>query len=156
MVERFGRFNRVLRSGIHFVFWPIDRVKTLEINQRVEVDDLKCRTKDRVELVVKIDVYYTIIEPQKTIYFTDDVPSYVSSLASDGVMKLASATAYDEFATTQTRLIDYVSTNCDKAGIKCTSVMFRYIEFANDALQQYRALLDAGFKPPEIVDLNKK
>ena len=93
IIERLGKFNRVRKAGMHFM-WPfIERKrKFVETSQESEYVDLRERsvdlpaqtviTGDKVQLEVDSIAYYKISdeEPEKAVYAVDDVIGAVNQL----------------------------------------------------------------------------
>ncbi len=91
IVERFGKFNRVMGPGLRFM-WPVieKRRKIREGGQERPVVDQRERsvdlpkqvviTKDNVQLEVDSMAYYEISDPRKAVYGVDDVIGAVNQL----------------------------------------------------------------------------
>ncbi|KAL7487178.1 hypothetical protein ACHAW6_012794 [Cyclotella cf. meneghiniana] len=59
MLERFGKFDRILDPGMHFLIWPCER-EAGRVSIRIRQLDLHCETKsrDHVFLSVRISIQY--------------------------------------------------------------------------------------------------
>ncbi len=91
IIERLGKFNRVLEPGMHFM-WPfIERKRRFTqggievdfVDQRERTVDLPAQTvitRDKVQLEVDSIAYYQIAEPEKSVYGVDDVIGAVNQL----------------------------------------------------------------------------
>ncbi|PID60409.1 hypothetical protein CSB45_00350 [candidate division KSB3 bacterium] len=91
VIERFGKFSRVLGPGIHFM-WPLierkrkftkDGVETDTVDQRERTVDLPAQTvitRDKVQLDVDSIAYYQIADAERAIYSVDDVIIAVNQL----------------------------------------------------------------------------
>ena len=91
IIERFGKFNRVVGPGLHFM-WPfierkrkfIDDGKLLDfVDQRERTIVLPIHvvtTKDNVQIQIDSIAYYEIADPKKAIYGIDDVLAAVNKL----------------------------------------------------------------------------
>lgn len=91
IIERLGKFNRVLGPGMHFT-WPfIERRRKFRhgdleldaVDQRERSVDLPAQiviTRDKVQLEVDSIAYYQIAEPERAVYGVDDVIGAVNHL----------------------------------------------------------------------------
>lgn len=91
IIERLGKFSKVLGPGMHFM-WPFierkrkfheDGVEREFIDQRERTVDLPAQsviTRDKVQLNVDSIAYYQISEPEKSVYGIDDVVVAVNQL----------------------------------------------------------------------------
>lgn len=65
IVERFGKFSRIAKPGLHWVFWPFDRIAgrlSTRVQQlNVETDT---KTKDNVTLDLTVAVQFRVIDRQ--------------------------------------------------------------------------------------------
>lgn len=62
VLEQFGKFDRILDPGIHFVKWPYER-EAGRVSVRLRQLDLHCETKskDHVFLTVRVSIQYQAI-----------------------------------------------------------------------------------------------
>lgn len=92
LVERFGQYNRILTSGMHFLFTPIETLKQLRgsyfdqegrkkvmthqivpaDNIQMDIHPISCLSKDRVKITFDATFFYTICHPQRYAYETND------------------------------------------------------------------------------------
>lgn len=65
MLEKFGKFDRVLDPGMHFIMWPYER-EAGRVSVRIRQLDLHCETKsrDHVFLTVRISIQYQVTPHQ--------------------------------------------------------------------------------------------
>jgi regulator of protease activity HflC (stomatin/prohibitin superfamily) len=91
IIERMGKFRRVVSSGPHLMLWPIDRRRKFReggevfhyVDQRERAVDLPSQsviTKDNVQLEVDSMAYYEITDPAKAVYGVNDVVLAVNQL----------------------------------------------------------------------------
>lgn len=74
MIERLGKFNRELGSGLHIVFPILDRVSH-KIDLRTQVlnsDPQPVITKDNVTMKIDTVTYFKITDPFKSVYEIED------------------------------------------------------------------------------------
>lgn len=74
IIERFGKYNRTLKAGMHFVLPYMDRVSYMHSlkEKAIEVPQQVCITKDNI--VVEVDglLYLQIVNPEKASYGIND------------------------------------------------------------------------------------
>ncbi|HEX3046016.1 MAG TPA: SPFH domain-containing protein [Bacillota bacterium] len=99
IIERFGKFNRVLRGGLHLripfleTFRCVGQINRPEyrkefgsyrVDLREQIFDVAKQaviTKDNVPLEVDTIIYYLVAEPEKTVYGITDLPKAIEELA---------------------------------------------------------------------------
>lgn len=95
IVERFGRFNSIRQSGLHFKIPIIDRIAG-KINLRIQQLDviIETKTKDNVFVKMKVSVQFKVIQERvydafyKLEYPHDQITSYVFDVVRAEVPKL--------------------------------------------------------------------
>jgi regulator of protease activity HflC (stomatin/prohibitin superfamily) len=99
IIERFGKFNRVIRGGLHLRIPFLDTFRVVgQINRpeyrkefgsyrvdlREQIFDVAKQaviTKDNVNLEVDTIIYYQVSEPELTVYGITDLPKAIEELA---------------------------------------------------------------------------
>ncbi len=95
IVERFGRFNSIRQSGLHFKIPFIDRIAG-KLNLRIQQLDviIETKTKDNVFVKMKVSVQFKVIQEKvyeafyKLEYPHDQITSYVFDVVRAEVPKL--------------------------------------------------------------------
>lgn len=96
IIERFGRFNRVQREGLHARIPIIDHIRyhddwsgvatkagwLIELaEQHTDTPPRPCHTKDNVAVTANASVYWRIIDPVRARYEVDVLPRAVADSA---------------------------------------------------------------------------
>jgi regulator of protease activity HflC (stomatin/prohibitin superfamily) len=83
IVERMGRFNKVLEPGLAILLPVIDQVRYVQNLKEVavEVPSQSAITQDNVTLELDGVLYYRIIDPYKASYGVEDAEYAVTQLA---------------------------------------------------------------------------
>jgi regulator of protease activity HflC (stomatin/prohibitin superfamily) len=99
VIERFGKFHRVVNSGLHVRIPFLDTFRIVgyinrpeyrkdfgsyRIDLREQIFDISKQhviTRDNVPVDVDTIIYYRITEPEKTIYGITDLPKAIEQLA---------------------------------------------------------------------------
>jgi regulator of protease activity HflC (stomatin/prohibitin superfamily) len=83
VVERFGKFNKVMEAGLNFLLPFIDKLayeRSLK-EQAFDVPSQSAITRDNISLVVDGVLYLKVIDPYKASYGVDDYVYAVTQLA---------------------------------------------------------------------------
>ncbi|MEO7403010.1 MAG: stomatin-like protein [Burkholderiales bacterium] len=83
VIEKLGKFDRVLEPGLRFIFPPFERVAYRHSLKEVplEVDEQVCISRDNTQLAVDGIIYYQVTNPQLASYGTSDYISAITQLA---------------------------------------------------------------------------
>lgn len=83
VVERLGKFRKVLNPGLHLLIPFFDRVAYRhEIREQViDIPSQSCITKDNIQVEIDGIVYLKVIEPQDASYGIEDYVSAAMNLA---------------------------------------------------------------------------
>lgn len=147
VIERLGKFNRVLHPGLHCLI-PCDTPRTfrwtrtyIDSNKRVRADDVYLIridkreslfnfapwlvfTRDTINLNVNVLMYYRIFSVQKAIYGVDDLHLSISNVAQAEIKVIFGSMTFTEALTSQDHVneIARAKFNRDFApwGVECT------------------------------------
>jgi len=83
VVERLGRFDRILEPGLTFILPPIERVAYRHSLKEVPLDvaEQVCITKDNTQLGVDGIIYFQVTDPRLASYGTSNYISAITQLA---------------------------------------------------------------------------
>ncbi|KAJ1623737.1 hypothetical protein T492DRAFT_288465 [Pavlovales sp. CCMP2436] len=83
VVERFGRFSKVMNAGIHFLVPLVDRVAYVHVlkEETISVPSQTAITKDNVSITIDGILYVRVIDPVKASYGIEDPHFAVTQLA---------------------------------------------------------------------------
>ena len=84
VVERFGKFHRMLRPGLHFTWpWPLESMRAHELRERpYEVQRAPAITKDNVDLTIDAVVYLRVDDAYKANCAASIFISFIGPLNS--------------------------------------------------------------------------
>lgn len=147
MVERLGKFHKVARSGINFI-WPyLDKVRPFVMRDRVanyldlreQVMDFPPSpviTRDNVTMEVDAVLYYQITDPVKATYEITDLGNAIVQLTVTSLRNVMGELALDETLTSRetvnVKLRDVLDEATDKWGVKVNRVELKNIEPPNE------------------------
>ena len=125
VVERLGRYDRTLPSGINFIFPIIDRARevcqrdeiiygdgsksavirtTSRIDLREQVYDFPKQsviTKDNVTTTINALLYFQIVDPVKSVYEIDNLPNAIEKLTQTTLRNVIGELELDETLTSR-------------------------------------------------------
>ena len=155
VIERLGKYNRTLESGINII-WPIiDRPRvihtrhtivdvdgntyvrnrtTCKIDLREQVYDFPKQsviTKDNVTTTINALLYFQIIDPVKAVYEIDNLPNAIEKLTQTTLRNVIGELELDETLTSRDTINSKLRAVLDEAsnkwGVKVTRVELQYI-----------------------------
>ena len=130
-VERFGRFTRLLRPGLHFIIPFIDSVG-YKMNMRERVLDVPNQdviTKDNAMVSVDAVVFIQVIDSPRAAYEVDNLDFSIINLALTNVRTVVGSMDLDETLSKRDEINARLLTVIDQAtnpwGVKVTRIEIR-------------------------------
>jgi regulator of protease activity HflC (stomatin/prohibitin superfamily) len=130
-VERFGRFTRVLESGLNLIVPFIDRVgRRLQVMEQVlDVPQQTVITKDNAAVIADGVVFFRIDDPAAASYQIQDLESAVVNLTTTNLRSVIGSMDLDETLSNRQRINDVLMGIVDDAtnpwGIKIIRIEIR-------------------------------
>ena len=149
VIERLGKFNRVLDSGLNIIYPIIERPRrinwkqTIEQNgqkivRRVQKNEIDLRetvydfpkqsviTKDNVSIDINAMIYFQITNPKKAVYEINDLPNAIENLTQTTLRNVIGELELDETLssrdTINKKLRKILDEATDKWGVKVNRV----------------------------------
>jgi len=133
VVERFGRFSKVLMPGLSFILPIFDSV-AYKINVREQVLDLPKQTiitKDNATVEVDAVVFYKVVDPKKAAYGISNLNKGIEQLTMTNLRSIMGKLTLDESLSSRTQINEELSKELDMAtdewGTKITRVEIKDI-----------------------------
>lgn len=125
VVERLGRYDRTLQSGINYLFPIIDRARkvyyreevrfangtkmaTMRTTSRIDLreqvydfDKQSVITKDNVTTTINALLYFQIVDPVKSVYEIDNLPNAIEKLTQTTLRNVIGELELDETLTSR-------------------------------------------------------
>ncbi|CAJ0846766.1 427_t:CDS:10, partial [Entrophospora sp. SA101] len=125
IVERFGKFDRLLEPGLAIVIPFLERIKYVKSLKEIclNIPAQSAITQDNVTLVLDGVLYFKIIDPYKASYGVEDAEYAIAQLAQTtmraeiGQMTLDRTLA--ERAHLNANIVDAINSAADAWGIRC-------------------------------------
>ncbi|RJO65331.1 MAG: SPFH/Band 7/PHB domain protein [Myxococcales bacterium] len=142
IVERLGKFHRVLGSGLHFIVPVFDTIRIFRLDgryrKRIDLRELVMDfppqpviTHDNVTMQVDSVIYYQISDPGKASYEIEDLSLAIRQLAITNLRNVMGEMDLDETLTSRervnTKLRIVLDEATDKWGVKVTRVELKNI-----------------------------
>jgi len=150
VIERLGKFNRVLNSGVNIV-WPIiDRPRPMYVRyiardfngdiyartrlndkidlreQLIDFPPQSVITKDNVMTSINAILYYQVMDPIKAVYEIANLPDAIEKLTQTTLRNVIGELEFDETLTSRdtinTKLRDVLDDATNKWGVKVNRV----------------------------------
>jgi regulator of protease activity HflC (stomatin/prohibitin superfamily) len=126
IVERFGKFQKILGSGMHLVIPFVQRIayKHLLKEEVLDVDPQVCITSDNVQVTVDGILYLKVMDPEKASYGIDNYRFATAQLAKTTMRselgKLELDRSFSERDDLNDAIVRAVDEASDPWGIKVT------------------------------------
>jgi len=156
IIERFGKYERTLSPGFHFVNpllyghkglyeWAGVASKCnylMELTeQQFETNVRKCQTKDNVTIETNAVVYFKISDPQKAVYSVDVLPKALQDMCLNVLRSKIGSYGFDEVFSNRAEISKKVTAELEQKvstwGIDLKGVEIGKIEYDSEL---YRAL----------------
>ncbi|KAH3842976.1 stomatin-like protein 2, mitochondrial [Dreissena polymorpha] len=144
VVERFGKFHKILNPGLNILVPVIDRIHyahTLK-EQAIEVPEQHAITADNVTLTIDGVLYMKVKDPYKASYGVTDPEFAVTQLAQttmrSEIGKISLDSVFKERETLNEKIVWAINVAADSWGISCLRYEIRNIDLpkaVRDAMQ---------------------
>lgn len=137
-VERFGRFTRTLRPGLHVIVPVVDRVGN-KVNVMEQVLDIKRQvviTKDNATATVDGVLYFQIMDAAKSSYEVNNLTYAIHNLGTTNLRTVMGSMDLDELLSKRdeinARLLSVIDEATNPWGVKVTRVEIKDIKPPQD------------------------
>ena len=140
LIERLGRYQRTVGSGLTLIAPFIERMIKVDMREQVvDVPPQDVITKDNVVVSVDAVVYYEVTDPVKVVYNVANFYAAVTKLAQTNLRNLIGDMALDETLTSRERinakLRQILDDATDKWGTRVTRVEIQKIDPPRDVTE---------------------
>ncbi|KAI9009172.1 hypothetical protein DFJ74DRAFT_597478, partial [Hyaloraphidium curvatum] len=133
VVERMGRFSRILEPGLAILIPVIDRVRYVKVLKEVavEIPSQSAITQDNVTLDLDGVLYYKVVDPYKASYGVEDHEYAIQQLAQTTMRAEIGQMTLDRTLAERTQLneniVNAINHASDSWGIRCLRYEIRDI-----------------------------
>jgi regulator of protease activity HflC (stomatin/prohibitin superfamily) len=140
LIERLGRFQRIVDSGLRFIVPFVDRMIKVDMREQVvDVPPQEVITKDNVAVTVDAVVYYEATDPVKLKYNVANFTIAAVKLAQTNLRNVIGDMALDESLTSRetinVKLREVLDDATDKWGVRVVRVEIQRIEPPGDVTE---------------------
>ncbi|MCA9544558.1 MAG: SPFH/Band 7/PHB domain protein [Myxococcales bacterium] len=163
IIERFGKFSRVVYEGPHFripfmesfkkvVDWHDvanqDSGLSIELTEQLTLAEARgSQTKDNVTVVAAASVYWRIIDPRRAVYEVDNLPSAVKDVALNALRANIGQLELDQVLSERQKLNERIAAQLAETaarwGISFTRVEIREISTTDETATAMRQQMEA-------------
>lgn len=125
VVERMGRFNRILEPGLNFLIPVLDRIRYVQSLKEIVIDvpEQSAVSLDNVTLQIDGVLYLRILDPFKASYGVEDPEYAVTQLAQTTMRselgKLTLDKVFRERESLNSNIVHSINQASDDWGIRC-------------------------------------
>ncbi|KAM9840863.1 stomatin-like protein 2, mitochondrial [Aulostomus maculatus] len=125
VVERMGRFHRILEPGLNFLIPLLDRIRYVQSLKEIVIDvpEQSAVTLDNVTLQIDGVLYLRILDPFKASYGVEDPEYAVTQLAQTTMRselgKLTLDKVFRERESLNSNIVHSINQASDEWGIRC-------------------------------------
>ncbi|XP_034565999.1 stomatin-like protein 2, mitochondrial [Notolabrus celidotus] len=125
VVERMGRFNRILEPGLNFLIPLLDRIRYVQSLKEIVIDvpEQSAVSLDNVTLQIDGVLYLRILDPFKASYGVEDPEYAVTQLAQTTMRselgKLTLDKVFRERESLNTNIVHSINQASNEWGIRC-------------------------------------
>jgi regulator of protease activity HflC (stomatin/prohibitin superfamily) len=128
IIERLGRFHRVLEPGLNLIIPIFDNVAyKFDLREApINVAEQSCITKDNTQIMIDGILYLQITDPKKAAYGTNDPFLAVEQLAQTIMRSDVGKKQLDEVLSSRSELNASIVSELDKAAVNWGAKVLRY------------------------------
>ena len=162
VIERLGKFHKVLNPGLNFIIPFIDKAKemvalhrgryvftnTIDLREQVyDFDRQNVITKDNIQMEINALLYFQIVDPFKSVYEINNLPNAIEKLTQTTLRNIIGELELDETLTSRdtinTKLREVLDDATDKWGVKVNRVELQDITPPASVLQAMEKQMQA-------------
>lgn len=137
VVQRLGRFRKILDPGLHVIIPYIDTMRNIDVRTTpMDVPKQEVITKDNVTVNVDAVVYFRVIDAKKAVFETTNYAYATSTFAQTALRDVTGDFDLDELLSKRneisSKIKEIVDAQADKWGIDIESVKLQNIELPSD------------------------
>ncbi|XP_075994500.1 stomatin-like protein 2, mitochondrial [Genypterus blacodes] len=157
VVERMGRFHRILEPGLNFLIPVLDRIRYVQSLKEIVIDvpEQSAVSLDNVTLQIDGVLYLRILEPFKASYGVEDPEYAVTQLAQTTMRselgKLTLDKVFRERESLNSNIVLSINQASDEWGIRCLRYEIKDIQVSARVKESMQMQVEAERKKRATV-----
>lgn len=149
VIERFGKFNRILEPGLAILLPVIDEIKYVQSLKEVaiEIPSQSAITLDNVTLHLDGVLYLRVVEPFKASYGVEDPEFAVTQLAQTTMRselgKISLDNVFQERERLNHNIVEAINHAAEVWGIRCLRYEIRDIQLPESVVEAMQMQVEA-------------
>lgn len=149
IVERMGKFHRVLEPGLAILIPLLDQIKYVKTlkEQAIEIPSQSAITQDNVTLMLDGVLYIKVVDPYKASYGVEDAEYSVSQLAQTTMRAEIGQMTLDRTLAERNQLnvniVQAINSAADDWGIRCLRYEIRDIHPPTNVVESMHSQVSA-------------
>ncbi|KAL9240236.1 hypothetical protein vseg_014480 [Gypsophila vaccaria] len=133
VIERFGKFHKVLEAGLHLLVPVVDQIAYIHSlkEQTIEISEQPAVTTDNVSIRVNGVLFVKVIDPEKASYGNDNAIYAVTQLAQtvmrSAIGKMPLDKTFMERETLNAKIVEAINDAAAQWGLVCRRYEIRDI-----------------------------
>ena len=137
VVEKYGKYSKVLQPGYHFIFPSLKIAHQHSIKQNyISLSNIQLKTKDSFPIQLQGTLYYTVKEPVKFSYEAMDPLKYTEIIINSILREQISTLTLREVNKSKEIIskshIEDINKLCSRWGLNCDEFHLQQIEVDQD------------------------
>jgi regulator of protease activity HflC (stomatin/prohibitin superfamily) len=138
VVERLGKFQKVMDAGFHFMIPLVERVrqKVNTMDQQIDIPSQSVITQDYAELKINALAFIRVTDPQRVVYKVERYRDAVSSLIQTGLRGVVATMDLNEAVSNREGIKNLVSSKLTDElsdwGIRLMTVEIKDVQPADE------------------------
>ena len=157
VVERMGRFNRILEPGINVLVPVIDRISYVQSlkEMAIEIPQQSAVTADNVTLAIDGVLYLRVVDPYKASYGVEDPEFAITQLAQTTMRselgKISLDSVFKERESLNIAIVEAINTASSSWGLTCMRYEIRDIKLPSRVQEAMQMQVEAERKKRAAV-----
>jgi len=148
-IERFGKYTRTLRPGLHLIIPMVDAV-SYKVNMREQVLDIEQQSvisRDNALVTADGVVFFQILDAAKSVYEVDNLRNAIRNLCLTNIRTVLGSMSLDEMLSNRddinARLLTVIDAATNPWGVKVTRVEIKDLEPPHDLVDAMSSQMKA-------------
>ncbi len=148
VVERLGRFQRILDPGLNIIMPFVDNIRKVDMREIViDVQPQDVITEDNVVVTVDALIYYSVMDPHRVLYNVENFREAATKLAQTNLRNVVGSLSLDKSLTSReminAQLREVLDAATDPWGVRVGRVEIKRIDPPKDVTEAMHRQMSA-------------